>query len=186
MALKNIKTINDNLQPTSHNRKCQESLLFKGNVRIHCIVVQKFGCIVGRNKKCLSLSRLGLLVPCSLASGSGGSNIEDLYFNFHLLTFPSFPLCKASDISRGRGPAKFKYFREIPRNSQKNVIYREIRQKYFQMCVSKTYLILILAIRPVLFTPNVQIYLETSSLQQVNNVPKLPGVLRLMLRKTGH
>ena len=30
-----------------------------------------------------------------------------------------------------------------------------------------------LAIRPVLFTPNVQIYLETSSLQRVNNVPKL-------------
>ena len=37
-------------------------------VRIHCIVVQKFGCIVGRNKKYLSLSKLGLL-PCSLASG---------------------------------------------------------------------------------------------------------------------
>ena len=29
------------------------------------------------------------------------------------------------------------------------------------------------------------IYLETSSLQRVNNSPKLPGVLRLMLRKTG-
>ena len=72
-----------------------------------------------------------------------------------------------------------------PRNSQKNAKYREIRQKYFQIHVGKTYLILILAIRPVLFTPNVQIYLETSSLQRVNNVPKLPGVLRLMLRKTG-
>ena len=52
-----------------------------------------------------------------------------------------------------------------PRNSQKNAKYREIRQKYFQIHVAKTYLILILAIRPVLFTPNVQIYLETSSLQ---------------------
>ena len=76
--------------------------------------------------------------------------------------------------------------REIPRNSQKNAKYREIRQKYFQIHVGKTYLILILAFRPVLFTPNVQIYLETSSLQRVNNVPKLPGILRLMLRKTGH
>ena len=73
-----------------------------------------------------------------------------------------------------------------PRNSPKNAKYREIRQKYFQIHVGKTYLILILAIRPVLFTPNVQIYLETSSLQRVNNVPKLPGVLRLMLPKTGH
>ena len=35
--------------------------------------------------------------------------------------------------------------------------YREIRQKYFQIHVGKTYLILILAIRPVLFTPNVKI-----------------------------
>ena len=30
------------------------------------------------------------------------------------------PNCRASDISRGRGPAKFGYFREIPRNSRKN------------------------------------------------------------------
>ena len=87
-------------------------------------------------------------------------------------------LFRASDISRGRGPAKFRYFREIPRNSQKNAKYREIDQKYFQIHVGKTYLILILAIRPVLFTPNIQIYLETSSLQRVNNVPKLPGVFR--------
>ena len=86
--------------------------------------------------------------------------------------------CRTSDILRGRGPAKFRYFREILRNSQKNAKYREIRQKYFQIHVGKTYLILILAIRPVLFTPNVQIYLETSSLQRVNNVPKLPGVFR--------
>ena len=34
-----------------------------------------------------------------------------------------------------------------------------------------------MAIRPVLFTQNVQIYLETSSLQRVNNVSKLPGIL---------
>ena len=84
----------------------------------------------------------------------------------------------ASDNLRGRGPAKFRYFREIPRNSQKNTKYREIRQKYFQIHVGKTHLILILAIRPALFTSNVQIYLETSSLQRVNNVSKLQGVLR--------
>ena len=89
-----------------------------------------------------------------------------------------FTCIRASDISRGRGPAKFRYFHEIPRNSQKNTKYREIRRKYFQIHVGKTYLILILAIRPVLFTPNIQIYLEISSLQRVNNVPKLPGVFR--------
>ena len=72
---------------------------------------------------------------------------------------------RASDITRGRGSAKFRYFREISRNSPKKAKYREIRQKYFQILVGKTYLILILANRPVLFTPNVQIYLETSSLQ---------------------
>ena len=48
----------------------------------------------------------------------------------------------------------------FPRNPAK---YREIRLKYFQIYVGKTYFILILAIRPVLFTPNVQIYLQTSS-----------------------
>ena len=37
-------------------------------------------------------------------------------------------LSRASDISRGRGPAKFRHFREIPRNSPKNAKYREIRQ----------------------------------------------------------
>ena len=74
---------------------------------------------------------------------------------------------RASDISHGRGPAKFRYFHEIPRNSPKNAKYREIRQKYFRIHAGKTYLILILALTPVLFTPNVQVYLETSSLQRV-------------------
>ena len=31
---------------------------------------------------------------------------------------------RASDISHGRGPAKFRYFCEIPRNSPKNALYR--------------------------------------------------------------
>ena len=99
---------------------------------------------------------------------------------------PVSTMYSVSDISCGHGPAKFRLFREIPQNSQRNTKYHEIRQKYFQIHVGKTYVILILAIKPFLFTPNVQIYLETSSLQRVNNVPKLPGVLRLMLRKTGH
>ena len=99
-------------------------------------------------------------------------------------------LGRASDNSRGRGPAKFRYFCEILRNFPKNTKYREIRQKNFQMHVGKIHLILILAIRPVLFTSNVQIYLETSSLQRVNNVSKLPGVLdersEKLEQKTGH
>ena len=64
-----------------------------------------------------------------------------------------------TDLQNSGTSAKF---REIPK---KNAKYRKIRQKYFQINVGKTYLILILATRPVLFTPNVQIYLETSSLQ---------------------
>ena len=48
------------------------------------------------------------------------------------------PMNRASDISRGRRPAKFRYFREISRNSQKNAKYHEIRQKYFQIHVGKT------------------------------------------------
>ena len=68
----------------------------------------------------------------------------------------------------GRKFTELLIFRAVadPQNSQKNTKYHEIRQKYFQIHVSKTYLILILAIRPFLFTPNIQIYLETSSLQQ--------------------
>ena len=64
-----------------------------------------------------------------------------------------------------------------PRNSGISAKSREIVRNppEIQIHVGKTYLILILAIRPFLFTPNVQIYLETSSLQRVN-IPKLPGV----------
>jgi len=36
-----------------------------------------------------------------------------------------------------------------------------------------------------LIAVNLLNYLETSSLQRVNNIPKLQGVVRLMLRKTG-
>ena len=81
---------------------------------------------------------------------------NDCWLNNNILNKILGYLYRASDISRSRGPAK----------------YCEICQKYFQIHVDKTYLILILAIISVLFTPNVQI-----SLQRVNNVPKLPGVL---------
>ena len=49
------------------------------------------------------------------------------------------------------------------------------------MHVSSTYLRLISANEAV-FAVDCQIYLETSSLQR-ENVPKLPGVLRLLLQK---
>ena len=39
-------------------------------------------------------------------------SIDDHFININLV--------RASDISRGRGPAKFRFFREIPRNSPKN------------------------------------------------------------------
>ena len=87
---------------------------------------------------------------------------NDCWLNNNILNKILGYLYRASDISRSRGPAK----------------YCEICQKYFQIHVDKTYLILILAIISVLFTPNVQIYPETSSLQRVNNVPKLPGIFR--------
>ena len=73
---------------------------------------------------------------------------ETNIFNTQGYAHLSDALSRASDISRGRGPAKFRFFREI-------------RHKYFQIHVGKTYFILILAIRPVLFNLNVQIYLET-------------------------
>lgn len=73
-------------------------------------------------------------------------------------------LSSASDIAR-----------EILRKSQKYA-------KHYQIHVGTTCLILILAIGPILFTLNVQIYLETLLLQQANNVPKLPS-LHLMLQK---
>ena len=95
-----------------------------------------------------------------------------------VLDFIQSHIYRASDNSRGRGLANFRVLPEFPRISPKNAKYREIRQKYFQIHVGKTYFILTLAIRPVLFTRNIQIYLETSSMQRVNNVPKLPGVFR--------
>ena len=102
-------------------------------------------------KKVIEVLQFGMLICCTCRPG------RFLNPNKIALTTTYSALYRASDISRGRGPAKFRYFREIPRNCPKNAKYREIRQKYFQIHVGKTYLILILAIRPVLFTPNVHI-----------------------------
>ena len=125
-------------------------------------------------------------IKCVEAFSPSKTGLKHFLYILFLMNKFLIIIIRASDISCGRGPANFRFFREIPRNSQNNAKYREIRQKYFQIHVGKTYLILILAIRPVFFTPNVQIYLETSSLQRVKKFPKLTGVFRSTLRKTGH
>ena len=74
--------------------------------------------------------------------------------------------CRASDISRGRGAAKFTKTRKIPRNSVEilsNTCLYNIFETYFSY-------------RGYLLAINLQIYLETSSLKRANNVPNLPGV----------
>ena len=74
-----------------------------------------------------------------------------------------------------RNPAKFTKTHEIPQNSLEilpNTCRHNILESY-------------LGCWDCLLAVNLLIYLETSSLQRVNNIPKLLGVLRLMLRKTG-
>ena len=74
-----------------------------------------------------------------------------------------------------RNPAKFTKTREIPRNSLEilpNTCPHNIFESY-------------LGCWGCLLAVNLLIYLETSSPQQVNNIPKLPGVLIIMLRKPG-
>ena len=74
-----------------------------------------------------------------------------------------------------QNPAKFTKTREIPRNSL------EILPSTRRHNIFESYL----GCWGCLLAVNWLIYLETWSLQRVNNIPKLPGVLRLMLRKTG-
>ena len=73
-----------------------------------------------------------------------------------------------------RNPAKFTKTREIPRNSL------EILPNTCQHNIFESYL----GCWCCLLAVNLLIYLETSSPQRVNNILKLPGVLRLMLWKT--
>ena len=74
-----------------------------------------------------------------------------------------------------RNPAKFTKTREIPWNSLE-ILPNTCQHNIFESS---------LGCWDCLLAVNLLIYLETSSPQRVNNIPKLPGVLRLMLRKTG-
>ena len=71
--------------------------------------------------------------------------------------------------------AKFTKTREIPRNSL------EILPNTCRHSIFESYL----GCWGCLLAVNLLIYLETLSLQRVNNISKLLGVLKLMLRKTG-
>ena len=74
-----------------------------------------------------------------------------------------------------RNPAKFTKTREIPGNSLEifpNTCWHNIFESY-------------LGCWGCLVAVNLLIYLETSSLQRANKIPKLLGVLKLMLQKTG-
>ena len=74
-----------------------------------------------------------------------------------------------------RNPAKFTKTREIPRNSLE-ILLNKCRHNIFESY---------LGCWGSLLAVNVLICLETSSTKRVNNILKLPGVLRLILRKTG-
>ena len=71
--------------------------------------------------------------------------------------------------------AKFTKTREFPRNSLE-ILPNTCRHNIFESYLGCWGCILAV---------NVLVYLETSSPQRVNNILQLPGVLRLMLRKTG-
>ena len=74
-----------------------------------------------------------------------------------------------------RNPAKFTKTREIPRNSLE-ILPNTCRHNIFESY---------LGCWGCLLAVNLLIYLETSSPQRVNNIPKLPGVLRLCCEKLG-
>ena len=74
-----------------------------------------------------------------------------------------------------RNPVKFTNTREIQRNSLE-ILPNTCRHNIFESY---------LGCWGCLLAVNVLIYLQTSSPQRVNNILQLPGVLRLMLRKTG-
>ena len=74
-----------------------------------------------------------------------------------------------------RNPAKFTKTRKISRNLLE-ILPNTCRHNIFESY---------LGCWGCLLAVNLLIYLDTSSLQRVNSIPKLPGVLRLMLRKTG-
>ena len=92
-------------------------------------------------------SRIPPIPPGILALSQVGSRQSHLGFWIVPHGIPA--KIRASEISRSRGAAKFRYIREIPRNWQKHAKYSEIRLKFYQMHVGATYLKLILAIGAV-------------------------------------
>ena len=74
-----------------------------------------------------------------------------------------------------------------PRNSGKStkVIHKNRHGRNLTKYTSVQHIWDLSQLMGLFFAVNLKIYFETSS-PQWENVPKLPGVLRLLLRKTGH
>ena len=79
----------------------------------------------------LTISMCCRYTNCNLKQKQGSNillAITRKWFLFiHIVPDNIVDFCRASEISPGRGAAKFTYIREIPRNWQKHVKYREIR-----------------------------------------------------------
>ena len=95
---------------------------------------------------------------------------------YHLQGFWYFAPARSREFQLNpRNPAKFTRTHEIPWNSL------EILPNTYRHNIFESYL----GCWGYLLVVNMLIYLENSSPQRVNNILKLPGVLRSMLRKTG-
>ena len=86
------------------------------------------------------------------------------------------PAAQGFEISHGRRAVKFREMSKIHKNTHGRSL-----TKY----MSVQHIWDLSWLMGLFFAVNLQIYLKTSSLHQ-ENVPKLPGVLWLLLRKTGH
>jgi len=93
--------------------------------------------------------------------------IKNIVISTGLLIF-----CAVAELRISRKSAKS---REILRNSLE-ILPNTCRHNMFESY---------LGCWGCLLAVNLLNYLETLSLQRVNNIPKLPGVVRLMLQKTG-
>ena len=136
------------------------------NIRL----VLGFGSVTWRQNKFFSLDAVKFLESVTLFSSSWGSQ------RMSNQGFWNFARSRSREIQvYPRNPAKLTKTREIPRNSP------EILPNTCRYNIFETYL----GYWSCLLAVNLQIYLEILSLPRVNIVPKLPGVLRLMLRKPG-
>ena len=88
---------------------------------------------------------------------------------------------RASGILCGHRAANFKQIHEIKQNSQKQAKYRKNSLKIVPNTCQFNTFETSLGCWCCLLAVHLQIYCETSSLHQVNNIQKLPGILRLML-----